>query len=151
MKSIKTLLAAAILAGLSATAQVQAASAPPLTQTDIFAVESSNCGFERLYSPYVSTTCDHGGAWLYVYVLEVGYGTGGKATMRGDVLPRSTLLLSKPLCTINGVLDFCPVGLPVEGYLYVYNLSGYQGGQFAYENTSINYPFNTMYRWISIW
>ena len=151
MESIKTLFAAAILAALSATAQVQAAPVTPLTRADIIAVESANCGLENLYSPYVSTTCDHGGAWLVVYVLEVGYGRGGKATMVGDELPRSALLMSQPLCTINRQLTSCPSGLPVEGYLYAYNLSGYQGGRFAYENTSSSHPFNTFYRWIIIW
>ncbi len=148
---IKTLLAAAMLSSTIASAPAQAASAAPLTRTDIIAVESENCGLENLYSPYVSTTCDHGGAWLVVYVLEVGYGRGGKATMVGDELPRSALLMSQPLCTINRQLTSCPTGLPVEGYLYAYNLSGYQSGRFTYENTSATHPFNNFYRWIIIW
>ena len=151
MKSIKTLFAAAILAALPAFAQVQAASAYPLTFAEIYRVYSSNCGDEFLYSPYVSTTCDHGGAQLRVFVVEVGNGTGGKVTMVGDELPRSALVSSTPICMIGGQIMQCPPGVTVQGYIREYKLDGYQGGRFTYENTSASHPFNTFYRWIIIW
>lgn len=148
---IKTLLAAAMLSSTIASAPAQAASAAPLSYVEIIQVRSSDCGWEDLYQPFVSTTCDHGGKELRVFVLELGYGRGGKASIRGDELPRSALVSSRSVCFINRQLVFCPVGVSIDGFLHEYKLDGYQGGRFAYENTSINYPYNTMSRWIIIW
>ena len=113
MTFIRTLVSAAIIAGMGATAQaednlprgqqvitalpelashnkpipaeatatpqaksgaVARAPAPPLTAMWVYAVGSTDCGWE--YTAGLSTTtCNHGGAQLRTAVLEIGYGS----------------------------------------------------------------------------
>ena len=154
MKSIKTLLTAAILAALSTTAQVQAASAPPLTRVEVYAVGSSNCGWEFLSRGQQTTACDHGGAALHVAVMEIGYGNDATrhAWMRGNELPRSAIIDTIPVCWVGAQFRRpCPVGISVDGFIYEYKLDGYQVGYFTYQSQSINAPWNTMSTQILIW
>lgn len=154
MKSIKTLFAAAILAGLFVTAQVQAASAPPLTKVEVYAVVSSDCNVELTSYQQQTTTCDHGGALLRVFVREIGYSNDATrhAWMRGNELPRSAIVSTTPICWIGTTYFLpCPVGVSVNGFIYEYKLDGYQVGYFTYQNQSINAPWNTMSTQILIW
>lgn len=126
------------------------APAPPLTQMWVYAVGSTNCGWEYTVGLSV-TTCDHGGAQLRTAVLEIGYGSSRIAWMNGGVLPGSVMYASTPVCITGGYYSWpCTAGQTVVGFLNEYNVDGYQNGIFKYQNTSINSPWNTMSVQISI-
>ena len=111
----------------------------------VFAVGSTNYGGWEYTSGLTTTTNDHGGAQLRPAVLEIGYGASSIAWMSTSLLPSSAMYASTPVC-ITGVYYTwpCTAGQTVVGFLREYNLDGYQGGIFKYQNTSINSPRNTM-------
>ncbi|OOV87895.1 DUF4879 domain-containing protein [Oceanospirillum linum] len=55
-------------------------SAPALTQVQVFAVGSSNCGWEAISANTFATSCDHGGSVLRSVILEVGYSNASLRT-----------------------------------------------------------------------
>ncbi|MGV8002124.1 YolA family protein [Photorhabdus temperata subsp. temperata] len=119
------------------------APAPPLTNMWVYAVGSTNCGWEYT-SNLFATTCDHGGQQLRAAVLEIGYGYNSFAWMNGNILHNSAMYASTPVCITNGYYTWpCTAGQTVAGYLREYNLDGNQNGTFRYQNTSTNSPWNT--------
>lgn len=119
--------------------------APPLTDMFIYAIGSSNCGWEYPPIGATSTSCDHGGSVMQAAVFELGYGSSRIAWMSGGILPGSAFIGSSPVCQSAGGLTFdCAAGMTIVGWVVDYNLSGWQGGFFRYQNTSTNSPFNTM-------
>ncbi|EQB99366.1 hypothetical protein B738_18174 [Photorhabdus temperata subsp. temperata M1021] len=119
------------------------APAPPLTNMWVYAVGSTNCGWEYT-SNLFATTCDHGGQQLRAAVLEIGYGYSSFAWMNGNILHNSAMYASTPVCITNGYYTWpCTAGQTVAGYLREYNLDGNQNGTFRYQNTSTNSPWNT--------
>ncbi|MCW7764534.1 YolA family protein [Photorhabdus luminescens] len=134
---------------LNAKSGVAYAPAPPLTNMWIYAVGSTNCGWEYTSNLPV-TNCNHGGQQLRAAVLEIGYGYSSFAWMNGGILPYS-LYSSTPVCITNGRYNWpCAAGQIVVGFLKEYSLDGYQNGIFRYQNTSANWPQNTMSAQISI-
>jgi hypothetical protein len=131
---------------------VKLAPAPPLSYLQVYAVGSSYQGWEYMNDPYLYTTLwDHGGPVMRVVVLEVGYGYSRFAWMNGGQLPFSANYLNENLCwNYYGQLAYCSPGQTVAGSLRYYDVSGYQGGNFSYQNTSTNSPWNTMYDQITI-
>lgn len=126
------------------------AAAPPLTNMWVYAVGSSNCGWENT-AGLSTTTCNHGGAQLRTAVLEIGYGSNPVAWMNGAVLPSSANYQTTPVCVTGGYYSWpCTAGQTVVGFLRYYNLDGYQSGLFKYQNTSTNSPWNTLSVQISI-
>jgi hypothetical protein len=146
-----------IPAEVTATPQAQVtsgavalAAAPPLTAMWVYAVGSTNCGWEST-AGLTTTACNHGGAQLRSAVLEIGYGASRVARMNGAVLPSSAMYASTPVCVTGGYYTWpCTAGQTVVGFLNEYNLDGYQNGLFKYQNTSSNSPWNTMSVQISI-
>lgn len=128
------------------------APAPPLTQMFVYAVGSTNCGWEYMTTiGQIATTCNHGGAQLRSAVLEIGYGSIPVAWMNGGVLPSSANYQTTLVCIVGSSYSWpCPVGSTVVGFLRYYNLDGYQSGIFRYQNTSTNSPWNTMSTQINI-
>ncbi|NHB92102.1 YolA family protein [Photorhabdus cinerea] len=123
--------------------------APPLTNMWVYAVGSTNCGWEYTSNLPV-TNCNHGGQQLRAAVLEIGYGYNSFAWMNSGMLPYS-LYSSTPVCITNGYYTWpCAGGQIVAGFLKEYILDGYQNGIFRYQNTSANWPQNTMSVQISI-
>lgn len=130
--------------------------AAPLTDMWVYAVGSTNCGWEYTYnyldSGRILTMCDHGGEQLRAAVLEIGYGFQRFAKMNNSLLPSSAMYASTPVCVTGGYYAWpCSAGQIVAGFLNEYNLDGHQNGIFQYENTSANSPFNTMGVFINIW
>ncbi|NHB92103.1 YolA family protein [Photorhabdus cinerea] len=120
------------------------APAPALTNMWVYAVGSTNCGWEYT-SNLFATTCDHGGQQLRAAVLEIGYGVNPIAWMNGGILPKSATYSSQTVCITNGYYTWpCTAGQTVVGFLNEYNLDGNQNGTFRYQNTSTNSPWNTM-------
>ncbi|MCC8421725.1 MULTISPECIES: YolA family protein [Photorhabdus] len=118
------------------------APAPPLSDMWVYAVGSTNCGWEYT-SNVLATTCDHGGQQLRAAVLEIGYGYSPFAWMNGNLLPKSAMYADTPVCITNGYYTWpCTAGQTVVGFLKEYNLDGNQNGLFRYQNTSTNLPQN---------
>lgn len=118
-----------------------AASAPPLSQVKVLKVESPGCGFESIAQGQDQTRCDHSGAHIRVYVLEVGYGRGAHVGLDGFEVNGTRT----PICAFdNGNLTECTTGNKTVGYVYVFDLAGRQEGTFTFSNTSTNAPGNTL-------
>lgn len=128
------------------------AAASSLTQVFVYAVGSSNCGWEYMTSTsQFSTICNHGGALMRSAVLEIGYGSNPLAWMNGSLLPSYANYQTTPVCVVGGYYSWpCPSGYSVVGFLRYYNLDGNQGGLFRYQNTSTNSPWNTLSTQINI-
>ncbi|MDI2592115.1 YolA family protein [Pseudomonas sp. N3-W] len=119
-----------------------AASAPPLTHVQVLKVQSAACGIENIADGQAQTTCDHGGANIKVYVLEMGYGRVPHASLDGFSLDG---MQTKVCAYDNGNPTECSgAATRIVGTLYIFDLGGYQGGTFTFSNTSINAPGNTL-------
>ncbi|MFG1496709.1 YolA family protein [Saccharospirillum sp. HFRX-1] len=140
-----------IFTGVKVNEEIQLGSsarapAPPLTLVSVLGVYSSSCGWEYPPSGAFSTSCNHGGSIMRVAVLELGYGSNRVAWMNGSVLPSSAMYNRQPVCSnVYGELDLdCSPGQTVVGFVNYYNLDGEVDGQFRFQDTSTNSPFNTM-------
>lgn len=126
------------------------AVAPPLSAMWVYAVGSTDCGWEET-AGLVTTTCNHGGAQLRVAVLEIGYGSSGIVTANGGVLPSSAMYASTMVCLTGSYYTWpCTPGQTVVGFLKEYSLDGLQSAFFKYQNTSLNSPWNSMSVQISV-
>ena len=119
--------------------------APNLSKVVIDGVRSTNTGtdWEYIGSFQRTTEYDHGGSFMEVAVVEVGYGNNPVAEMDGKVLDRSKNTRSEPLCFVNGKLTSCRPGSIVAGYRLYWDLSGYQGGIFKYTNSATGVSLST--------
>ncbi len=127
------------------------APAPPLTRIFVYAVGSSNCGWEYPALDQFSTSCDHGGAQLRTAVLEIGYGGNPFVSMNGAQLPSSARIGHTAVCITGNQYTWpCTAGQTVAGWLNEYNLDGQDSGTFKYQNTSLNSPWNTIVTQINI-
>jgi hypothetical protein len=113
--------------------------APKLTYLQVYAVISSqHPTYEYVGQNQFSTVYDHGGAEMYVVTAELGYGNNPIAQMNGA---RLTQFRSQAIVDSSGT---------VIGWYRWWNSNGIQGGRFTYQNTSTNYPWNTMSDWLDI-
>lgn len=124
---------------VSTPVRVAAAPAPALTYLQIVAVASANSpSWEYVGRDQLLTNVDHGGAWLYIATQERGYGFTPVAKYNGVTVAQDS---SDPIVE-NGL---------VVGYTrYWYITQNTANGQFTYQNTSTNSPWNTMSDWINI-
>ena len=134
-KPLTTLAALAVLSAFASTS-VHADPAPNLSSVRVYAVGSSNYGdWEFLPTGALSTANDHGGQ-VQVAVLEFGYGVNPVATMNGNSV---SIYESTAVCGPPSNFNFpCTNGQTMTGTMYIYDVSGYQNGTFAYQHTSIN-------------
>lgn len=125
--------------GLSIPGRAAAAPAPALSYLQVLAVASANSPtWEYVVRDQFLTNVDHGGAWLYIATEERGYGYTPVAKFNGVTIAQYK---SDPIVE-NGI---------IVGYIrYWYITSNTASGQFTYQNTSTNSPWNTMSDWISI-
>ena len=131
-----------LFACLASVPAVLAASAPPLTNVQVLKVQSTTCGIENISAGQERTTCNHGGANIKVYVLEMGYGRGPRASLDGfSVAGEQTNVCAYD----NGNPTECTsTQTRIVGKLYIYDLGDRQEGTFTFSNTSINAPGNTL-------
>ncbi len=115
-------------------------SAPPLTDFYVWGVQSSDhptieqIQYTSSFFP-VSTTENHGGTWLKVYVVEVGY-----AGQRFAYFNNSLMSLNNTY-----PLDFDGDNI-IDGYICEWLYQGnFTNGTFKANSKSTNYPWNTMY------
>jgi hypothetical protein len=84
------------------------------------------------------TTEDHGGEQLFVYVLQYGYGNPNQAIMNGVARSAGN---SRTICGPSTSIHFCGVGETVTGWLYAFDFSGQQSGNFTTGANSVASPF----------
>jgi hypothetical protein len=111
-----------------------ATPAPPLSYLQVYACWSTSYGgYEYFTNSQMSSVNNHGGANMYIVTAELGYGYSRVAKMNG--------------VTLNSVasqsIDTNGDGI-VDGWYYWWDASAFQSGTFTYQNTSTNYPWNTM-------
>jgi len=110
------------------------ASAPALYHLQISSAISTNSVTRENFSTnQLSSVQDHGGTQLHITTTELGYGHIRIAKMNGVKLSS----VSSQYIDTNG-------DNIVDGWHYVWNASGHESGTFTYQNTSTNYPGNTM-------
>jgi len=127
------------------------AAAAALYYLEIRYVGSSNIGWEYINPSQWITVEDHGGALMRIVTLELGYGCNPIAKMGGGQLPWSSNYHTDSMCwNSSGYLGICEPGQVVVGFRKYWNIDGWQNGYFTYQNTSCNYPYNTMSDAISI-
>ncbi|WP_158620070.1 DUF4879 domain-containing protein [Corallococcus sicarius] len=126
--------------------------APALSYVQVYAVGSSNVGWESVSASQVTTAYDHGGDVLLVAVLELGYGTSRYVTMAGSAVSGSMNYANDSICDdgFGNLVMPCSPGQVIVGFMRYYDVSGNQSGTFYYQSTSINSPFNTMSDTMSI-
>ncbi|ADD01702.1 hypothetical protein Tmath_0464 [Thermoanaerobacter mathranii subsp. mathranii str. A3] len=116
------------------------AAAPPLTYLQVYAVISSqHPTYEYFSENQLSSVEDHGGDEMYIVTIEIGYGHLRFAKMNGSLL---NSVQSQPIDLDNDSI--------IDGWFYWWDASGYDSGDFTYQNTSSNYPWNTMSDFIHI-
>lgn len=117
-----------------------AAPAPPLSYLQVLAVQSANSPFwEYPPSSQFTTTVDHGGSWLLIATEEYGYGQSRIAKFNGVTVPQHS---SQALTDSGGT---------IIGWIRTWRVTGpITSGQFTYQSTSINSPWNTMSDWINV-
>ncbi|AJQ92983.1 DUF4879 domain-containing protein [Gynuella sunshinyii] len=109
------------------------APAPPLTYLQAYAVISTDYpSWEYFSQSQISSVQNHGGAEMYIVTIEYGYGQNNIAKMNGSILSQ---VQSQYIVNSSNV---------IVGWYRWWDASGYSGGQFTYQSTSINSPWNTM-------
>lgn len=109
------------------------ASAPPLNQLEVYAAVSTQQTYEYFSQNQLSSVYDHGGAELYIVTEEIGYGHIRSAKFNGNKLSQY----------MQEHIDYNGDSI-VDGWYVWWNASGYENGTFNYQNTSTNFPGNTM-------
>ncbi|WP_347902141.1 DUF4879 domain-containing protein [Pseudomonas purpurea] len=126
---------------LTGAPTASAASAAPLSEVKVLKVESPSCGFEDIDEGQAQTRCDHSGASIKVYVLEIGYGRMPHVGLDGFEIDGTR---TRVCAFDNGNLTECTANSKIVGYLYIFDLAGKQQGTFTFSNTSLNAPGNTL-------
>lgn len=81
-----------------------------------------------------SSIADHGGAEMYTVTAELRYEVMSRARMDGGPL----------LPEVQYQMIDVDNDSIVDGWFYWWDASGYDSGLFTYQNTSQNYPGNTI-------
>ena len=115
--------------------KVSRAAATGITYFEIGNIYSSNYGWENISASQPSSG-NHGGTTLNIYIWQFGYGNVTNATMNGI---SKSAALSEYRC--GGDLHVCAVGETVTGWLYGFDFSGQQSGQFSVASNSTASPF----------
>jgi hypothetical protein len=116
------------------------APAPPLTYLQVYAAISTlHPTYEYFSESQFTSIYNHGGGEMYIVTVELGYGYNRIAKMNNG--PNLNYLQSQAIVDSSNI---------VIGWFYWWIASAYESGQFTYQNTSTNSPWNTMSDWINI-
>ena len=111
------------------------ASAQPLSYLEAYAaVSSQHPVYEYFSASQLSSVYDHGGAELYIVTTELGHGHIRNAQFDGVNLKEHM----REYIDLNG--DYI-----IDGWYIWWDASGHDSGRFTYQNTSTNFPSNTMF------
>lgn len=126
-----------LVLSLGSAVNAYAAPAPPLTDLQVYAVWSINSPiypeYEYFSSSQFSSIHNHGGGEMYIVTYEIGIGSNRIAKMNGQNL---TAVRYDPI-DLNG-------DRIIDGWYYYWDASAFENGNFTYQCTSINSPYNTM-------
>lgn len=111
--------------------------APGITYFQVYAVGSSNIGWEYTSASQTSTIYDHGGAQLRVAVLQCGYGVAN-GSLSGTA---GTRYLTQNLCGSCSSLHNCVAGETISAFLYYFSFDGMSGGGFSAYSNSLGIPY----------
>jgi len=130
------------------------APAPGLTFLQVLNVCSTQ-GCDTISNGQFATNITHKGSQVYAYVWEIGYGRGEIAKQGGALLTSAQQVAFNPVCLVGGSYTInCPSGYTVVGFRYVWNvgywLSNGYAQSFTAQDTSINYPYNTLSTFLTI-
>ena len=134
-KVLNILLICIVLFGIGS--QSFAGSAPPLTEIKVILVESEDVPMEFIRKNQASTQFDHGGSYIYVTTEEKGYSSHRYAKFNNQ---KAELIRSESVVGYNNIIT----GWKRTWKLYVSSNNSSNRGDFTYEATSANYPWNTM-------
>jgi uncharacterized protein DUF4879 len=122
--------------------------APPLTHLFVYFVVSEFVPQgEKIEEYQFSTKLKHGGTYSYVKTVEIGYGQNSITKINGHT---SSMISEKALCQGPDGIEFCRPGGEVIGFARTWDISAYGNGLFHYQSTSINAPWNTMTKELTI-
>lgn len=125
------------------------AVATGITYYEVFAVASPLYGNWELIGDYQSSTVhDHGGGFIDVAVLQIGYGneTGGRMNGFSGTIYDSEYLCGSSVSTLH----YCSAGETITAWLYYYEFSNSTGGLFDSSASSVAVPFGTSSDTLSI-
>lgn len=111
--------------------------APGITYFQVYAVGSSNIGWEYTGASQTSTVYNHGGAQLRVAVLQCGYGVAN-GSLSGT---SGTRYLTQNLCGSCSSLHNCVAGETISAFLYYFSFDGMSGGAFSAYSNSLGIPY----------
>jgi hypothetical protein len=137
---LASIVIAALLAALVTPSVCLAASAPPITAVQAYAVASQRSPVWTYIHPYQISTQGEGGAWVYVVTQEIGYGQPISATLDG--YPGTQLTQYNQPIIQNGYI--------IGWYRYWYFQGPNLNGEFIYNVRSLNAPFTTKTAWIYV-
>jgi hypothetical protein len=117
-------------------------AAPALSVLRMNTVYSTNVGSEGVVGR-TSTVQNHGGVEMLAFVFTLGYGNTPYATMNGAVIASNKIDVAA-ICKTSTAYVYCVAGQTAVGWMYQVDLSGFQSGLLAFQQTSLNSPWNTM-------
>jgi len=124
--------------------------APALTRVFInnVCVDAAGTTCETITSGEVQTANVYHGSAAYVFVWEIGYGTGEIATQGGNVYANAEMVGKVPVCQSgSNYTTNCPNGSTVVGFRYEWDAGYYlnlgYGIKFTAQDTSEVLPYNT--------
>lgn len=116
------------------------AAATGIEYYEVYAVGSSNLGWDYVTASATSTSPGHGGSQLRVAILQYGYGNVGSSTLAGT---QGTNLASEYLCGTMSTLHYCSVGETITGFMRYISFDGMQGGYFSSIANSTASPYGS--------
>jgi hypothetical protein len=117
-----------------------AGAAAGISYYQVYAVGSSDIGWEYVTPSQTTTTYNHGGAQLRVVVLQYGYGNENGATVNATP---GTFYSRVYLCGPLSALYYCAVGDTITGYFDYFSFDGLQGGYYTSSSSSVASPYGT--------
>ncbi len=105
----------------------------------VYAVGSSNIGWEYLKDLQTTTTHDHGGSQIKVVTFQYGYGQASGGTLNAAAGTHERV----NVCGLSSALYYCGAGDKITGHLDYYSFDGAQDGYFTGSASSSIPPLGT--------
>ncbi|MGF7058512.1 DUF4879 domain-containing protein [Brassicibacter mesophilus] len=112
-----------------------AAPAAPFTDVMVYAVGSEQYGdYEYIDYNQFTTLEDHGGTPFYIVTADFGYSRQSSRIAKLNGIKLNLVYTDYVDTNGDSIVDV---------FLYYWDASGQTGGNFTYQATSENYPWNT--------
>lgn len=127
------------LPNVGISGRVNAAGPAGISYYQVYAVGSSNIGWEYVKDLQTTTTHDHGGSQIKVVTFQYGYGQASVGTLNAAAGTHERV----NVCGPSSALYYCGTGDKVTGYLDYYSFDGAQDGYFTGSASSSMPPLGT--------